>query len=192
MNVPIGFVAVFVAWSIVPERRAAQRPRFDIAGAVLLTFGLLVEAYGAVNAGNDGWGSAEALVPLIGGAILLNFFPLLERRAAAPLVPPRAFTRPLKIVNLIVLLFSASLFPMWYVGSLYLQQVLGLSPLATGLCFLPMALVIFVCASQAGKLVGRFGVRAVLGGGLVLMASGMLLYARIGASGSALGYIVLP
>ena len=70
---------------------------------------------------------------------------------------------------------------MWYVSSLYLQQVLGLSPLATGFAFLPMALVILLCASQAGKLVGRFGVRAVLGSGLVIMASGMLLFARIGA-----------
>ncbi len=68
-----------------------------------------------------------------------------------------------------MLLFSAALFPMWYVSSLYLQQVLGLSPLATGFAFLPMALVIFLCASRAGQLVGRFGVRAVLGSGLVIM-----------------------
>jgi len=91
-----------------------------------------------------------------------------------------------------VLLFSASLFPMWYVSSLYLQQVLGLSPLATGLTFLPMALAIVVGASQAGKLVNRFGVRAVLGSGLVMLAAGLLLFARIGVSGSALGYVMLP
>ncbi|HET9124608.1 MAG TPA: MFS transporter [Solirubrobacteraceae bacterium] len=192
MNVPIGLGAVFVAWSIVPDRRAAQRPRFDIAGAVLLTFGLLVEAYGAVTAGNDGWGSAAALVPLVGGAILLGFFPLLERRAAAPLVPPLAFTRPLKIVNLIVLLFSAALFPMWYIGSLYLQQVLSLSPVDTGLVFLIPALVIFACASQAGKLVGRAGVKPVLGGGLLLMTGGLLALSRIGSGGSAIQYVMIP
>ncbi len=167
-------------------------PRFDIAGAVLLTFGLLVEAYGAVTAGNDGWGSAAALVPLIGGAILLNFFPLLERRAVAPLVPPRAFTRPLKIVNLIVLLFSAALFPMWYIGSLYLQQVLSLSPVDTGLVFLLPALVIFACASQAGKLVGRAGVKPVLGAGLLLMTGGLLALSRIGSGGSAIQYVMIP
>src|SRR5579875_1388934 len=192
MNVPIGFGAVFVAWSIVPERRAAQRPRFDVAGAVLLTAGLLVEAYGAVNAGNDGWGSAEALVPLIGGAILLNFFPLLERRAVAPLVPPKAFTRPLKIVNLIVLLFSAALFPMWYIGSLYLQQVLSLSPVDIGLVFLAPALMIFACASQAGKLVGRTGVKPVLGAGLLLLTGGLLSLGRIGSGGSAIQYVMIP
>ena len=64
---------------------------------------------------------------------------------------------------------------MWYVSSLYLQQVLGLSPISTGLTFLPMALTIFVTARVAGRLVGRFGVRSTLGGGLVLMASGLLL-----------------
>ena len=64
-----------------------------------------------------------------------------------------------------MLLFSAALFPMWYLSSLYLQQVLGLSPLHTGLTFLPMALTIMFVARRAGKLVGRFGVRAVLGAG---------------------------
>jgi EmrB/QacA subfamily drug resistance transporter len=192
MNVPIGAAAVFVAWAIVPERRAAQRPRFDLAGAVLLTFGLLVEAYGAVTAGDEGWGSASALIPLIGGAILLGFFPLIERRASAPLVPLRAFTRPLRVVNLIVLLFSAALFPMWYIGSLYLQQVLSLSPVDTGLVFLAPALVIFACASQAGKLVGRAGVKPVLGGGLLLMTGGLLALSRIGSGGSAIQYVMIP
>ncbi len=70
------------------------------------------------------------------------------------------------MANGIVILFSAALFPMWYVSSLYLQQVLGLSPLLAGLMFLPMALMIMAVASRPGKLVTRFGVRAVLGGGL--------------------------
>ncbi len=68
-----------------------------------------------------------------------------------------------------MVLFSAALFPMWFVGSLYLQQVLGLSPLHTGLTFLPMALMIMLVASRAGRLVGRFGVRTVLGSGLMMM-----------------------
>ncbi len=101
-------------------------------------------------------------------------------------------TRSLRVVNVIVLLFSSALFPMWYIGSLYLQQVLALSPLDTGLVFLPMALAIFACASQAGKLVGRAGVRPVLGGGLLLMTAGMVMDGRIADSGSALQYVLLP
>lgn len=194
INPPIGIAAAIVGWRVVTERRRQDaRPRFDFSGAVTLTAGQLVLVYGIVTTGVNGWASPQALVPIGAGIVLLATFVVVELRLAeAPLVPLRQLSGPLKLANIIVLLFSAALFPMWYVGSLYLQQVLGLSPLGTGLCFLPMALVIFACASQSGKLVGRYGVRAVLGGGLVLMASGMLLYARIGASGSALGYIVLP
>ena len=91
-----------------------------------------------------------------------------------------------------MLLFSAALFPMWFVSSLYLQQVLGLSPLHTGLMFLPMTLMIMLVASRAGRLVSRFGVRAVLGSGLMMLTAGMLLFTRIGSSGSPIVYVVLP
>ena len=194
INPPIGVAAALVAYRVVTERkRARDAARFDLAGALTMTLGQLVLVYGFVDTGVDGWSSPKALVPIGAGLALLVLFCVVEARfASAPLVPFRELTGPVKLANVIVLLFSASLFPMWYVGSLYLQQVLGLSPLSTGLVFMPMALVIMLCASQAGKLVGRYGVRAVMGGGLVLMAAGMLLFARIGASGSALGYIVLP
>jgi EmrB/QacA subfamily drug resistance transporter len=192
INVPIGAAAMTVAWAVVTDRHAAKRPRFDFAGAIVLTGGLLVEAYGAVTAGNDGWGSASALVPLIAGAIVLNFFPLIEKRAAAPLVPPGALTRQLKVVNVIVLLFSAALFPMWFIGSLYLQQVLSLSPVDTGLVFLPPALAIFFFARFAGRLVQRAGVKPVLGGGLLLMTGGLLALSRIHDGGSSIQYILIP
>ena len=91
-----------------------------------------------------------------------------------------------------MVLFSAALFPMWFLSSLYLQQVLGLSPLHAGLTFLPMTLTILFVASRAGKLVSRFGVRAVLGGGLMMMTAGLLLFARIAASGSAIVYMMIP
>jgi EmrB/QacA subfamily drug resistance transporter len=194
INPPIGIAAAIVARRVVAERRKTNdRPRFDLAGALTLTVGELVVVYGVVNAGQYGWTSLAVLGPVIVGVGLLAAFGIIEARfATAPLVPLKVLKGALRVANVIVLLFSAALFPMWYVSSLYLQQVLGLSPLVTGLTFLPMALVIFLCASQAGKLVGRFGVKTVLGSGLVLMASGMLLFSRIGASGSALGYVVLP
>ncbi len=193
INLPIGLTAAVVASAVVADRRSEAGTSFDLAGALLLTVGLLLEAYGAVTAGSHGWGSPAALVPIAVGAVLLSLFPVVEKRfARAPLVPPKAFTPPLRVINLIVLLFSAALFPMWYVGSLYLQQVLALTPLATGLVFLPMALTIFACASRAGKLASRVGVRPVLGGGLIMMTAGMLLFTRIGASGSPVQYVILP
>ena len=192
INVPIGLAAATVAGAVVADRHAQERTSFDLAGALLLTAGLLLNAYGAVTAGSDGWGSASALVPIAVGSVLLALFPVVEKRAKAPLVPPGVFAGALRNINVIVVLFSAALFPMWYVGSLYLQQVLALTPLETGLVFLPMALTIFACAKQAGKLALRVGVRPVLGGGLIMMTAGMLLFARIGASGSAVQYVVLP
>jgi EmrB/QacA subfamily drug resistance transporter len=192
INAPIAIIALSVAVKHVQEHRTHRASSFDLLGAVLLTGGLLIEAYGAVTAGTNGWGSASALVPIAIGAIVLTIFPMYEKRAKEPLIPPKSIPRQLKQVNVVVLLFSAAIFPMWYVGSLYLQQVLSLTPISTGLCFLPMALLIFVCAQRAGKLVGRYGVRPVLTGGLVLMAAGMALSSRIGVSGSAIYYIVLP
>jgi MFS family permease len=116
----------------------------------------------------------------------------IETRASDPLIPFQELTKPLRIANNIVLLFSASLFPMWFVSSLYLQQVLGLSPLHTGLVFLPMTLMIMFVASRTGKLVSHFGVRLVLGGGLLMLTAGMLLLSRVGSSGSAIVYIMIP
>jgi MFS family permease len=122
INLPIGLTAAVLAATVVADRRAEKRTSFDLAGALLLTVGLLLEAYGGVAAGSHGWASAAALVPIAVGSVLLILFPIVEKRfAKAPLVPPRAFTGALRNINVIVLLFSAALFPMWYVGSLYLQ-----------------------------------------------------------------------
>ncbi|HTX32998.1 MAG TPA: MFS transporter [Solirubrobacteraceae bacterium] len=194
INPPIGIAAALVAWTVVSDRRRASEGRaFDLAGAVTLTLGQMVLVYGVVQAGLRSWHATGALVPILVGFGLLALFGVIESRIASdPLIPFRALTKPLTVANSIVLLFSAALFPMWYVSSLYLQQVLGLSPLHAGLTFLPMALTIFLVASRAGKLVSRFGVRAVLGGGLLMMTAGMLLFTKIASSGSAIVYIVIP
>ena len=194
INPPIGLAAGLVAWAVVSERRRERGgPGFDLAGALTLTIGQIVLVYGVVQSGIVGWDAARALGPILGGIALLAVFGVVESRvASAPLIPFRDVTRPLAVANTIVLLFSAALFPMWYLSSLYLQQVLGLSPLHAGLTFLPMALTIMLVASRAGKLVSQFGVRAVLSGGLTMMTAAMLLFAKIAASGSAIDYVMLP
>ena len=194
INPPIGVAAAIGAWKLVSDLRPRREAdRFDLAGVLTLTGGLVVLVYGIVGAGYLGWTAAGALVPIVAGLVLLALFVVVEARFAAdPLVPLPELTPQLRRANGIVLLFSAALFPMWYVSSLYLQQVLGLSPLRTGLVFLPMALTIMIGARQAGRLVGTFGVRAVLSAGLCLMTGGLLLLARIGTSGSASGFVILP
>ncbi len=194
INPPIGLAVAIVAWAVVTERRRVRDgSSFDLAGALTLTIGQMVLVYGVVEAGLAGWSSAAALVPIAIGLALLAAFGLIETRlASAPLVPFKELTKTLKTANSIVLLFSAALFPMWFVSSLYMQQVLGLSPLDAGLTFLPMTLTIMLVASRAGRLVSDFGVRPVLGAGLIMLTGGMLLFTRIAPSGSAAVYVIIP
>jgi EmrB/QacA subfamily drug resistance transporter len=195
INLPIGILGAIVAWSVIAERRPrSSASGFDLGGALAITAGLLALVYGIVSAGSEGWGSLAALGPIALGLVLLASFVLIESRVASPLVPLRVFSaRPLRVANGVVLLLSAALFPMWYLTTLYLQEVLRLPPLGAGLAFLPMALTIMACATRAGALVGRFGVRAVLGGGLTLMAAGMGLFAAlISVNGSYTSDVLAP
>jgi EmrB/QacA subfamily drug resistance transporter len=194
INPPIAILAALIAYRVVAERRKGRdAPPFDLAGALTLTIGQMVLVYGVVEAGLKGWGTFAALGPIALGLILLAVFGQIETRfASAPLIPFKQLTKTLQVANTIVLLFSSALFPMWFIGSLYLQQVLGLSPLHTGLIFLPMTLTIMLIASRAGKLVSHFGVRPVLGSGLIMLTGGLLLFTRIASSGSPIVYVVIP
>jgi EmrB/QacA subfamily drug resistance transporter len=193
INPPIAIAAALGAYAVVAERRKRDAAPFDLAGALTLTVGQMVLVYGVVEAGLKGWDTFAALGPIALGMVLLVSFGAIEARvASAPLIPFKELTKTLRTANTIVLLFSAALFPMWFVSSLYMQQGLGLSPLHTGLVFLPMTLTIMLVASRAGRLVSRFGARAVLGGGLIMLAGGLLLFTRIGSSGSAIVYVMIP
>ncbi|HEX4563220.1 MAG TPA: MFS transporter [Solirubrobacteraceae bacterium] len=195
INLPIGIAAALVARVAVAERRReGPRPSFDLAGALTVTGGLLALVYGIVSAGSRGWGSLNALGPIGAGLVLLALFVAIEGRLAkAPLVPLRVFAnRLLRMSNVVVVLFSAALFPMWYLTTLYMQEVLHFSPLGAGVAFLPMALTIMACATRAGPLVARYGAGPVLSGGLALMAFGMALFARVSVNGSYVGDVMVP
>jgi MFS family permease len=195
INLPIGILGAAVAWGVIAERRRrSSASGFDLGGALTITAGMLAVVYGIVSAPSEGWGSLATLGPIALGFLLLAAFVLIERRVSVPLVPLRVFSvRPQRVANGVVLLFSAALFPMWYLTTLYLQKVLGMPPLGAGLAFLPMALTIMACATRAGALVGRFGVRSVLGSGLSLMAAGLALFAAlIEVNGSYAGTVLVP
>jgi EmrB/QacA subfamily drug resistance transporter len=196
INLPIGIAAAVAARVIVAEHRGRiDWGGFDVAGALSITGGMLALVYGIVTAGTDGWGAIAAAGPIALGVALLAAFAVIEGRlASAPLVPLGVFRRrQLRTANGVVLLFSAALFPMWYLTSLYLQEVLHMPPLGAGLAFLPMALTIMAFATRGGSLVGRFGVRPVLGTGLILMAAGMTLFGvLIKINGSYGADVLLP
>jgi EmrB/QacA subfamily drug resistance transporter len=195
INLPIGIAGALVASAvIVDRRRERRRTSFDLAGALAVTGGLLALVYGIVSAGSHGWGAPTAVGPIVLGVVLLAAFVWIEGGVAgAPLVPLRVFSnRLLRVSNLVVIVFSAALFPMWYFCSLYLQEVLHFGALDAGLAFLPMALTIMACATQAGSLVGRFGTGPVLGAGLTLMAAGLALFGRVSVNGDYLSDFLLP
>jgi MFS family permease len=189
INLPIGIAAVIVARWVIAERRSEQASdSFDLAGALSLTGGLLALVFGIVNVDAHGWGAATTIGPIVLGIVLLALFVRVEARyARAPLVPLRIFSnRLLRTANIVVIAFSAALFPMWYLGTLYLQEVLHFGALDAGLAFLPMALTIMAGATQAGQLVARYGAGRVLAVGLLLFAAGLGLFARVHANG---GYV---
>lgn len=187
VNVPIGAVLIPVAWLYVHESRASLGHRhFDVAGAVSLTAGQVALVLGIVNIERYGFGSWQVLLGLGVGAALLALFLVIEHRwARAALVPLSILrSRTLSGANIVIGLMGAAMFAIWYFLSLYMQQVLGLSPLEAGLAFLPMTLTLAVAATRAPKIVARIGGRMSLTIGMSLIAVGALWLTRISPTGS--------
>jgi len=194
INVPVGLAVLLVAPAIVPEgRRSVVARHFDAIGALLVTGGLMAIVYGIVRTDTHSWGSAGVLEPIALGLLLLAGFLAVEGRfARAPLIPLGLFRlRLLRAANLVVFLLGSALFAMWFILSLYLQQVLHLDALKTGFAFLPMTLGIVLASSQAPRLVARFGVRAVIAGAMLACAVGLALLSGV-QPGSSYFAQVLP
>ncbi len=185
VNVPIGIATVMLALRYVPESHAdLGHRRFDAIGATTVTAGLLAIVFGIVRAQAWGWGSAQTLATLGGGAALLALFVLLEARSAAPLVKLSIFRiRSIATANAVMMLVASALFGMFFFVSLYAQEILQYSPLTAGFAFLPLSLGIIVGAGIAQAIIGRLGVRNVSVIGLVLATAGVLLMARVPVHG---------
>lgn len=196
INVPVGIWAAFAALRVVPRGRRdlGARRSFDLAGALTVTVGLVILTYGIVETDTHGWGSARTLATLALGLALLGAFVLVEGRlASAPLVPLRIFrARSVTGANLVVFCMGSAVFAMWYFLSLYLQQVLGYSPIEAGLAFLPMTAAIIACSQIASRLVGRLGAGKVLTLGMVLVFVGMLGLSRVSADGPYVVDVLVP
>src|SRR3954462_3504344 len=196
VNVPVGVLAAIAARRLIDDTRTdvAGRRHFDVAGAITVTAGLVALCYGIVRTDVKGWASAETLGAIALGLALLGLFVFIEGRVSArPLVPLRVFaSRTLTGANVVVFFLGASMFAMWYFVSLYLQQVLGYSPLKAGFAFLPMPLAIMVGSTLAGRNTVRFGAGRILTVGMALAALGMLLYARLPVDGTYVGDVLGP
>lgn len=173
--------------------RSAQRG-FDLGGALTATGGLGLVAYALVGAGESGWTSARTLAAGGAGLVLLAAFAVLESRIAHPLVPSAVLRRPaLRDANVLSALAQMALFPMFFLVSLYLQSVLGQSPLTGGLGLLPLSLVVVAVAPQTGRLIFRIGLRSTMTLGFALLCAGMVWLAlALTADGTFASTVLAP
>jgi EmrB/QacA subfamily drug resistance transporter len=185
VNVPVSLIALALSPRLIAESRATAETRaFDVAGAVTVTAALSILVYALVDANDAGWGSTQTIGLIALSALLLAAFVAIELRATKPLVPFSIFRiRTLTGANVVGLLVGASLFSMFFFISLYMQQVLGYSPIHAGLSYLPLALVIMASAGIASQLVTKLGYKPVLAAGLMFIVIGLLWFSRVSVGG---------
>jgi EmrB/QacA subfamily drug resistance transporter len=187
VNVPIGILAALLAPRLLAESRDEDRTRsYDVLGALSVTAGLVLLVYAMVNTNQYGWGSVQTIGELIGSGVLLLAFVTIEARfASQPLVPLRIFrSRTRSGANVVALLVGLTIFGVFFFLTLYMQQVLGFSPLRTGVAYLPFTVGLIVASTTSSVLVGRIGAKWLLTAGLLVMSAGLILLARLPDHGS--------
>jgi EmrB/QacA subfamily drug resistance transporter len=187
VNIPIG-VAVIAACLILLPPAAGQggTGRLDVAGSVTVTAALVIAVYAIMNGNHAGWGSVRT-VGLLGVALaILVVFLRIETRATSPVIPLALFRlRSVAAANVVGMLWAAAMFAWFFLSALYLQLVLGYSPLAVGLAFLPANLIMGAFSlGLSERIVLRFGIRVPLAIGMLLVAASLTLFARAPVSGN--------
>ena len=187
VNVPVGIAVVALTLVLVPAARvpsAAQR--LDVAGAVTVTVSLMIAVYAIVNGNGVGWLTGRTLGLLAVAGVLFAIFLVIEARTSSPLMPLSLFRlRNLSTANVVGVLWSAAMFAWFFLSALYLQLVLGYSPLQVGLAFLPGNLIMGALSiGLSARLVMRFGIRPPLAVGLLLAGLGLALFARAPVDGT--------
>jgi MFS family permease len=185
INVPIGVAATLLSIRLLPESYG-PRARLDLIGVVLVSTGAVAVVWGLVRTSQVGWGSAETLITLTLGVVLLVGFVLWERRAEEPMVPLRLFRiRAFAAGNATSFLMSGSVFAAGFLVIQYAQLARGYSPLGTGVRLLPWLATPMFVAPAAGALSDRIGPRPVIASGLLLQTLGfawVALHASAGMS----------
>jgi EmrB/QacA subfamily drug resistance transporter len=187
VNVPIGAAVCALCLRLLPpDERERGGGRLDLPGAVAVTGALMVAVYAIVNGNENGWTSFETLGLLAVAVALLALFLVIESRVSAPLVPLRLFKlRNVATANAVGVLWAAAMFAWFFLSALYLQLVLGYSPLEVGLAFAPSTIIMGAFSlGLSARLVMRYGYRPPLAVGLTLAAGGLLLFARAPVDGT--------
>ncbi len=187
VNVPIGVLVYALTLRLLPpSEQATERGRLDVAGAVTVTVALMLAVYAIVNGNKNGWLSAETLGLLAGAAVLFVGFFAIENRVREPLMPLAILKlRNIWASNLVGILWAAAMFAWFFLTALYMQLVLGYTPLQVGLAFLPANVIMgLFSVGLSAKLVIRFGIKPPLVTGLGLAAVGLALLALAPVDGS--------
>jgi EmrB/QacA subfamily drug resistance transporter len=177
INVPIGLATGIGVLRVVPGARPTAAGRqLDVLGAVTAVAGLVLLVYGIEGANEHGWGSARTLLLLIASAALLATFVIVERLVREPILPPSTWSNRSLVSGVgLILVATALLVAVFFLNTIYLQDILDWSALETGLAFLPLVLVIGVAANVANNLISRIGSRSLAALGLLLVAAGGML-----------------
>lgn len=188
VNPPIAALLLLAIFKLVPgERRRAPLANFDIAGTALVTGGMLLLVYALVKAPDQGWGSSRTVGELIGAGVLLATFLLNEQRNRNPLVPLSVFRiRGLGAADLTMFIGAAGVISMFFFLTLYMQNVLGYSPIQTGSAYLPFTVGVAVSAGMSSQLIAKVGARTLIVVGAVISAVGLFELSRMPADGSYL------
>jgi EmrB/QacA subfamily drug resistance transporter len=181
VGAPIALGTAFAATRVLSESRVKGDTRYDLPGALTSTLGLVGLVYGFTKAQTDGWSSTTTIVWLLGAAVLLAVFVVIEVRSDSPLLPLRVILdRNRGGSYLAALLVGAGMFAVGLFLTYYLQTVMHLSPLMTGVSFLPFTATIIVAAGVASAVLPRVGPRFPMVAGLLFAVLGMVLFTRIG------------
>jgi MFS family permease len=187
VNFPIGVLVVLFSLRLLPEVHIPMaNRRLDVAGAVTITASLMIAVYAIVNGNQNGWTSVETLGLLAVAVAIFVVFLVIETVVSSPLVPLALFKlRNLAVADIVGVLWAAAMFAWFFLTALYLQFVLGYSPLQVGLGFLPGNLIMGALSiGLSAKIVMRYGFRAPLATGLGLAGLGLLLLARVPVDGT--------
>ncbi len=188
VNVPVGVAGFVLAPLLLKESRDANVKKFDVPGAVLVTGGLSSLVYAITQAGQDGWLAAETLVVFGASAALLAGFVAWELRHSDPLMRFGILrTRTVSGANVAGFIMGTAMFSMFLMLTLYMQQVLGYSPMKTGVAYLAVAGTAIVWSAVAAQLVTRVGVKPVLVVGMAALTAGLVYFTQVSVGGSYVG-----
>jgi len=185
VNVPVGVAALILSPILLNESRDAHGQSHDVGGAVLVTSGLVLLVLGITQGRQWDWGSGRTIGVFAASAVLLAAFALWEQRQHEPLVPFSIFKlQTLTAANVAGFIMGTAMFAMFLILTLYMQQVLGMTALKTGLGYLAVAGTAVIWANVAAQVVNRIGVKPALILGMSMLTAGLLYFTQVSVDGS--------